>query len=167
LNNRHVFSVFLLITLVLLAEGLVLQHFKGQAPCPLCVIQRAGFVLIGLIALVALLRQPQQRGAAAYFAALALTALAGLGVAVRHVWLLHHPKFGCGIDVLEEFVNKLPTAKLLPWLFHASGECTAPREPVLGLQIPEWSVIWYSLMLLAAIFFLARCLSGARHSAAA
>ncbi len=167
MKTRRIFAGFVLIPLVLLAEGLVLQHFKGQAPCPLCVIQRAGFALIALIALVAALRQPRQRGAAAYFAALAVTALAGLGVAIRHVWLLHHPKFGCGIDVLEEFVNKLPTAKLLPWLFHASGECTAPREPVLGLQIPEWSVIWFSLALLGAIFFLARCLSAARASAAA
>lgn len=167
MKTRYVFAGFLLIPLVLLVEGLVLQHLKGQAPCPLCVIQRAGFVLLALIALVALLRQPRERGAAAYFAALAVTALAGLGVAARHVWLLFHPKFGCGIDVLEEFVNKLPTAKLLPWLFHASGECTAPREPVLGLQIPEWSVIWFSLMLLASIFFFVRSLSAARARAVA
>ena len=65
MKTRYVFAGFLLIPLVLLAEGLVLQHLKGQAPCPLCVIQRAGFVLVGLIALVALLRQPRERGAAA------------------------------------------------------------------------------------------------------
>ena len=166
-KSRMVFAGFVLVPLALLAGALVLQHVKGQAPCPLCVMQRAGFVLFALIALVAAIHQPRRRGAAAYCAALALTALSGLGVAIYHVWVLFHPKFGCGIDVLEEFVNKLPTAKLLPWLFHASGECTATHEPVLGLQVPEWSLIWFSLLFLAAIFFAAKCLSAARAGAPA
>jgi disulfide bond formation protein DsbB len=98
---------------------------------------------------------------------LALAALAGMGIALRHVWVLYHPKFGCGIDVLEQIVNDLPTAKLLPWLFHASGECTAPHEPILGLQVPEWALIWFSLLFLSAIVFAFKCLSGARERAAA
>jgi len=167
LNSRSVFAGFVLIPLALLAEALVLQHVKGQIPCPLCVLQRAGFVLVALIALAAAVHKPGRRGAAAYCAALALVSLTGLGVALRHVWVLYHPKFGCGIDALEQIVNDLPTAKLLPWLFHAGGECSAPHEPVLGLQVPEWSVIWFSLLLLAAIFFAARFLSAARAGAAA
>ncbi len=167
LNPRRVFAGFALVCFALLGEALVLQHLKGQAPCPLCVMQRAGFLLFGLIALAGAIHQPRRRGAAAYAAALALVALAGLGVAVRHVWLLHHPKFGCGIDVLEQFVNELPTASLLPWLFHASGECTAPHEPTLGLQVPEWSLIWFSLLFLAASFFAYKSLSAARAPTAA
>ena len=167
LKSRMVFAGFVLIPLVLLAEALVLQHVKGQEPCPLCVMQRAGFVLFALIAIAAAIQHPRGRAAAAYAAALALTALAGLGVAIRHVWVLFHPKFGCGIDVLEEFVNNLPTAKLLPWLFHASGECTASHEPLLGLQVPEWSLIWFSLLFLAATVFAAKCWSAARAGAPA
>ena len=166
LKFRWVFAGFALIPLALLAEALVLQQLKGQAPCPLCVLQRAGFLLVALIALVAAIRAPRRRGAAGYCAALALVSLTGLGVAIRHVWVLYHPKFGCGIDLLEEFVNRLPTAKLLPWLFHASGECTAQHDPVLGLQVPEWSLIWFSLLALAAISFAAKCLSAARAGAA-
>lgn len=161
------FAGFALIPLALLAEALILQHLKGQAPCPLCVLQRAGFLLFALIALIAAVHQPRQRAAAGYSAALGMVALAGLGAAIRHVWVLYHPKFGCGIDVLEQFVNDLPTSKLLPWLFHASGECTAPHEPILGLQVPEWSLIWFSLLLLAAMAFAFKCLSGARSGAAA
>ena len=165
LSPRRVFAGFALIALALLAEALILQHFKGQAPCPLCVLQRAGFVLVALIALLAAIHGPRHRGAAGYAAALALAALAGLGVAIRHVWVLYHPKFGCGIDALEQFVNDLPTARLLPWLLHASGECTAPHEPILGLQVPEWSLIWFSLLFLAAIFCVFKYLSAARAGA--
>lgn len=167
LSPRRVFAGFALIPLALLAEALILQHLKGQAPCPLCVLQRAGFVLVALIALAGAIQQPQRRGAAGYAAALALAALAGMGVAIRHVWVLYHPKFGCGIDALEQFVNELPTSKLLPWLFHASGECTSPHEPILGLQVPEWSLIWFGLLFLAAAFFAFNSLSAARAGAAA
>ena len=159
------FAGFALVPLALLALALILQHLKGQAPCPLCVLQRAGFLLYALIALAAAIHQPRQRAAAAYAAALALAALAGLGVAIRHVWVLYHPKFGCGIDLLEQFVNDLPTARLLPWLLHASGECAAPHEPILGLQVPEWSLIWFSLLLLASILFAFKSLSAARAPA--
>ncbi len=159
------FAGFALVPLALLALALILQHLKGQAPCPLCVLQRAGFLLYALIALTAAIHQPRQRAAAAYAAALALAALAGLGVAIRHVWVLYHPKFGCGIDLLEQFVNDLPTARLLPWLLHASGECAAPHEPILGLQVPEWSLIWFSLLLLASILFAFKSLSAARAPA--
>lgn len=164
LKSRRVFAGFALLALALLSEAMVLQHLKDQAPCPLCVMQRAGFVLIALIALVAVIRRPQRP--AGYYAALALAALAGLGVAIRHVWLLYHPKFGCGIDVFEQFVNDLPTARLLPWLFHARGECTAPHEPILGLQVPEWSAIWFSAVFLAALVFALKSRSAARAGTA-
>jgi disulfide bond formation protein DsbB len=167
MSPRQVFAGFALIPIALLAEALILQHLQGQPPCPLCVLQRAGFVLFALIALVAAIHQPRRRGAAGYSAALALAALAGMGIAMRHVWVLYHPKFGCGIDLLEQIVNDLPTAKLLPWLFHASGECTAPHERLLGLQVPEWALIWFSLLFLGAIVFAFKCLSGARERAAA
>lgn len=167
LSPGRVFAGFALIPLALLAEALILQHLKGQAPCPLCVLQRAGFLLVALIALVAAIHQPRRRGAAGYGAALALAALAGLGVAIRHVWVLYHPKFGCGIDRLEQFVNDLPTARLLPWLLHASGECAARHESILGLQVPEWSLIWFSLLFLAAIVFAFKCLTAARAGAMA
>jgi len=166
LSSRQVFAGFALIPFAFIVEALILQHFKGQAPCPLCVMQRAGFLLFALVALAAAIHQPRQRGAARYGAALGLVALAGLGVAARHVWVLYHPKFGCGIDKLEQFVNELPTAKLLPWLFHASGECATPHDPVLGLQVPEWSLIWFSVLLLAAFSYAFKCRSAARTGAA-
>lgn len=167
LTPRRVFAAFTLIPLALLAEALVLQHFDGQAPCPLCVLQRAGYLLVALIALAAATHQPQGRGSAIYAAGIALASFSGAGVALWHVWTLHHPKFGCGIDVMEQFVNKLPTAKLLPWLFHASGECAAQHKAILGLQVPEWSLIWFSLLFLAAMLFAIKGAHSARPGALA
>jgi disulfide bond formation protein DsbB len=153
LSPRLVFAGFALIPLGLLGEALILQHLQGQAPCPLCILQREAFFLFGLIALVAAIHNPRRRGAAIYAGGLAFASLAGMGVASWHVWSLYHPKFGCGIDVMEQFVNNLPTAKLLPFIFYASGDCSARNDPIFGLVVPEWSLAWFSVMLLAAVFF--------------
>jgi disulfide bond formation protein DsbB len=83
------------------------------------------------------------------------------------VWTLYHPKFGCGIDVMEEFVNNLPTAKLLPFLFHASGDCTARYDPMFGLQVPEWAIVWFSAFLAGAVLFAVKWLRAAPAPAAA
>lgn len=152
LTRRRVLAAFALIPFALLAEGLILQHFQGQPPCPLCVLQRGAFFLIGAIALVAVVHDPRRRGAAIYAVAMAFAALSGLGVAIWQVWNLYHPKFGCGIDVMEAFVNELPTAKLLPFLFRASGDCSTRYEPLFGLQVPEWAIVWFSAFLLGAVF---------------
>jgi disulfide bond formation protein DsbB len=167
LNPRRVFAGFALIPLALLAEALILQHLKGVAPCPLCILQREGFALVALVALVAAVHNPPRRGAAAYAGGIALAALAGLGVAIWHVWTLHHPKFSCGIDLIEQFVNDLPTAKLMPFIFYANGECAAKHEPIFGLAVPEWALIWFSLLILAAFFFIYKWLAGAPARAAA
>jgi disulfide bond formation protein DsbB len=155
-----------LIPLGLLGEALFLQHFRGQAPCPLCILQREAIFLFGLIALAAAVHNPQRHGAAIYAAGLALAALAGMGVAIWHVWSLHHPKFGCGIDVMEQFVNNLPTARLLPFIFYASGDCTAHNDPIFGLVIPEWSLAWFTLLFLAGVFFAVKWRSAAPARAA-
>ena len=167
LTPRRVFAGFTLIPLGLLAEALILQHLMGQAPCPLCILQREGFFLLALVALVAAVHNPSRRGAAAYAGGLALAALSGLGVAIWHVWTLHHPKLGCGIDVMEKIVNDMPTAKLLPFIFYASGDCSARHDPILGLMVPEWSLAWFSMVLLAAIFFVVKWLRAAPAQAAA
>ena len=167
LTPRRVFAAFALIPLALLAEALILQHLQGQAPCPLCILQREGFFLFGLIALAAVVHNPQRRGAAIYAAGMALASLSGLGVAIWHVWTLHHPKFGCGIDVMEQFVNNLPTAKLLPFIFYANGDCSARHDPIFGLMVPEWALIWFSLLLLGVIFFVVKSLRAAPAVAAA
>ena len=92
---------------------------------------------------------------------MALASIAGLGVAIWPVWTLHHPKFGCGIGVMEQFVNNLPTAKLLPFIFYASGDCSARDDPILGLVVPEWALTWFAALFLTTVFLAYKWLSAA------
>lgn len=86
------------------------------------------------------------------FHALALLSAAyGVSVAGRQVWLLSHPETSCGIDPLEIWINQFQLSKDIPWLFKADGLCSAKLPAILGLQVPEWSLFWFSVLFLVLL----------------
>lgn len=166
-TRRQVFKAFVVVPFTLLAAALLLQHFAGQKPCPLCILQREGFLLAGLIAFAAALRNPGRRGALIYLGAMLLSLLAGMAAAIRHLWVIHQPLFDCGFDPVEKIVNGLFLAKLMPWFFHASGDCAHHLEPIYGLSLPEWSLAWFVVLAAAATYFLLRWSTSRDESAGA
>ena len=138
--------------LALVGAALYLQHVKDLLPCPLCVIQRYLFLAIALCCFVGALGDKPRLGAGLGLAG----ALGGLGVVGKHLWVLAHPGFSCGIDPMETILNKIPTATALPWLFRADGLCEDARDTLLGLSIPQWSAIWFVLLTGALVYLLVR-----------
>jgi disulfide bond formation protein DsbB len=142
-TSRPVLFVVALVSFALLGFALYLQHVQNMLPCPLCIIQRYAFAAVGLISL---LFAVLPRGATKVGASLGtLAALSGAGVAGWHLWVKAHPTVSCGIDPLETSLNKIPTAELLPFLFKADGLCTAEYAPIIGLSIPQWSLLWFAV----------------------
>jgi disulfide bond formation protein DsbB len=140
---KPVLALVALIAIGLLGVGLYLQLVKEMLPCPLCILQRYGFALTALVCLITVALPNQYLRAGAAVASLA--SIAGAGVAIRHLWVKAHPTISCGIDVLEVFLNKIIFANWLPTLFEADGLCTTEYDPILGLSIPAWSLIWFAL----------------------
>ena len=128
----------------LLGFALYLQHGLQMQPCPLCVIQRYVFAGVALACLIALLLP--RGGARAVSVLAALGALGGAGVAGWHIYVKANPTVSCGIDPLETALNRIPTAELLPFLFKADGLCSADYAPILGLSIPQWSLVWFVIL---------------------
>lgn len=60
------------------------QLVNGELPCPLCLLQRAGFLLLAIGPVMAVARGPR----AAYYGVTILAGLAGAGFAMRQI-LLH------------------------------------------------------------------------------
>lgn len=140
-TSRSLFLAVGVIPLALIAYALYLQHVQGMQPCPLCVIQRYAFLAVSLIGFIfaALPRGATRTGASLGV----LAALSGAGVAAWHLWVKAHPTISCGIDPLETSLNRIPTAELMPFLFQADGLCATEYAPILGLSIPQWSLIWF------------------------
>lgn len=152
LNPRQVFLAMVLACAGLIAFALYLQHSLGLEPCPMCILQRYAFIVVGVIALAAAIHNPALVGRRIYSGLLAVMAATGGGIAIRHVYLEHNPPkiFDCGADVgfmLESF----PLTQALPMIFRGTGDCTKVPWRFLGLSIAEWSLICFATLIVAAI----------------
>jgi protein dithiol:quinone oxidoreductase len=134
--------------LALVGLALYFQIVKGEDPCPLCIIQRYFFVLVAVFAFLgAGLRG--WRGIAVLETLAAISALGGVVTAARHVYLQAHPGFSCGFDALQPVVDSLPPAHWLPQVFKVAGLCETIYPPILGLSIPQWSLVAFVVIFLA------------------
>ncbi|WP_114662000.1 disulfide bond formation protein B [Polynucleobacter necessarius] len=153
---QYLYLSFISLSLVIFAVILQQVGYQGVSflPCPLCILQRVGYLGIGISCLFAASFHSSRK----FFHIVAiLSAIYGLGVAARHVWLLSHPGASCGIDPLETWINQFQLAQGLPWLFKADDLCSAKLPAILGLQVPEWSLLWFTfLLLILLVTFLRR-----------
>lgn len=139
----------------LIGYALYLQLVENLLPCPLCVVQRIAYWLVGLTALVAFFHLPQTLGRRVYGALVAVFAFSGAAVAVRHAWLVRYPEaFECGISPEEEFLNALPLARWWPSMFEANGDCADVTWKFASLTLPDWSAIFFIIFGGLAVYLL-------------
>ena len=129
----------------LLAYALYTQFYLGLDPCPLCIFQRIGIALLGVVFLAAALHHPRGRGGAwGYALLLGAAALATLAVAARHVYVQSLPpgslpSCGAPLAVLLKFT---PLWQVIRKVLTGSGECGEVNWRFLGLAMPAWVLIW-------------------------
>ena len=80
-----------LVCAALLGYALYSQFRLGLEPCPLCIFQRIGIALTGVMFLLAALQHPRGGGRTVYAVLIALAALATAAVAARHLYVQSLP----------------------------------------------------------------------------
>jgi disulfide bond formation protein DsbB len=151
--RRWLYLAGALIVAALFGSALYLQYMLHQDPCPLCMVQRVIFIIIGALFAVAAMFNAGRVASRVYSVLIALFALSGVGVASRHIWIQHLPADqvpACGPG-LNYMLKHFPMSDVLQELMHGSGECAAKGWTFLTLGIPEWSLIWYILLGIFAI----------------
>ena len=154
LTPRLRFAAGFAICAGLLGFAYYLQYVDMQDPCPLCMVQRVAFYVLGAIFLLAALHGPARRGRMIYGVAAFLTAALGAAVAARHVWLQHLPAHqvpSCGPD-LAYMLKKFPLADVLTKVLMGSGQCAEAGWTLLGLTIAGWSLLWLVVLGLLALY---------------
>lgn len=142
----------------LLGWAYYLQHIQGVEPCPLCLVQRLFYYATGTVFVVAALHHPARMGGSIYGALAALFAAGGAATASRQVWLQHLPADKvpqCGPDLMFMLEN-LPLATTLKKLVAGSGECAKVDWTFLGFSTAEWSLLWFVLLALYALWLAAK-----------
>jgi disulfide bond formation protein DsbB len=151
LSYRLVSFGLFLASVVGMAFALYLQHYQHLDPCPLCIFQRVGLMIMGVFALMAAIHNPKALWARRTYAALAgLGMLWSTGVAARHVWLQHLPPEdvpACGPG-LDYWMNVFPMQEVVQKVLHGSGECAKVDWTLLGLSLPHWSLAFFAGLLL-------------------
>lgn len=158
-SSKPLLLLIALACIAMLGVGLYLQLALEMLPCPLCILQRYAFAALALLCLTTVFMPASLLRAGAALSALA--AITGAGIAIRHLWIKAHPSISCGIDPLETSLNKIFIAEWLPTLFQADGLCTTEYEPILGLSIPQWSLVWFTIFSIALILIALRARSNA------
>ncbi|SDV51110.1 disulfide bond formation protein B [Chitinasiproducens palmae] len=163
-RDAHLYALLGIVCVALVAGAVYLQLAKGEDPCPLCIMQRYAFLLIAIFAFAT--AASRAGGVRIAFKVLTLlSALAGIGIAARHVWVQSHPSFSCGFDTLQPLVDGLPPAQWLPTLFRTAGLCETLYPPLLGLSLPTWSLIAFVVAAAAVLSnLLARRRAGAMRA---
>lgn len=131
---------------VALIAALVLQHLFAWEPCPLCILQR--LAVIGVLAGSGLAWVIGGEGSGRKGALVVTGAftLSGILACLAHLWVLWGPASqSCGPS-LKQWVGAMVEA--LPgsgWLFSATADCALASDTLLGLPLPCWALLLFSL----------------------
>jgi disulfide bond formation protein DsbB len=128
----------------LMAYALFVQYGLSEEPCPLCILQRVAVITTGAIFLLAWLHNPASlRLRRLYGALIVLAAVAGIGIAARHIYVINAPPGAvaeCGAS-LDYMMDVLPLHEVLGKVLSGSGECAKVTWRFLGFSMPFWVLV--------------------------
>lgn len=149
------YFVMTIVTGAMLGYAYYAQFVLKLEPCPLCILQRIAFIAFFVVCLLATLHGPSSWGKRVYAVLASLSAMAGILVAGRHVWLQHLPADqvpACGPG-LGFMLDAFPLSKTLKMVFTGSGECAKVDWSLMGLSMPEWTLISFVLLYVGVLYF--------------
>ncbi|MEM7054567.1 MAG: disulfide bond formation protein B [Pseudomonadota bacterium] len=157
-SPRVIFGLILIGCVALLAFAYYAQYVWYMDPCPLCILQRIAFMVMGFGALLGLIHG--SRGAARWLYVLVIWAggVWGLITAGRHIWLQNLPPdqvpdCGPGFAFIQEQDG---LAAAIRMAFEGTGDCSLISWQFLGLSMPGWTLVWYAVLMLLSLFALRR-----------
>ncbi|AJE13963.1 disulfide bond formation protein B [Stutzerimonas balearica] len=148
-SPRSPFVLAFLACVLMIAAALYLEHVMGLAPCPLCIVQRICVIGFGVVCLLAAIHGPAATGRRLYAGFAALFALFGGATAIRQIWLQSIPadELPACLPSLEYMMEALPFQEIARLVLHGTAECAEVNWTMLGLSIPEWSLLGFIAML--------------------
>lgn len=153
---RAQFALGFVLCASLLGYALYVQYGMFMMPCPLCILQRVAFAGMALFFLLGALAGGARRWLRRTVATLvALFAAFGAGVAGWHLRLQNLPASevpSCsGMDI-GYMLDAFPLQKVISKVFTGSGECAQVDWTFLGVSMPGWTLIWFVLLGVAALW---------------
>lgn len=152
-NPRLPFVAACVICFGLVGGGVLMAQLLNLAACPLCILQRMLYLLLGSVSVIGIVAASSHIGRRILAEVMAGIAATGLFVAGYQVWIQRFAReTNCSADQpwWEHLVDW--AGARVPLLFQANGLCSDPAWKFLGLSIAEWSLIAFGTLLALAVF---------------
>ncbi|MDP9065235.1 MAG: disulfide bond formation protein B [Pseudomonadota bacterium] len=143
MTARTANGIGLLACAALLAYAYYAQEVLHLEPCPLCIFQRMGFLLLAVLFAGAAAQDPVGWGRRVYAGLLGSSALLTAAIAARHLYIQSLPPgsvAACGAS-LDFMLKVFPLNDVLMKVLTGSGECAKVEWRYLGLSMPGWVLI--------------------------
>ncbi len=143
-----------LVGFAVLGGAYYLELSVGLQPCPLCMVQRYIMLLLCILFLLGGLLPLTNFARRFYHFFVWLITSVGVGVAARHIWLLFQPPGtapSCEAS-LSLLVQYLPLKEVALLILQGTGDCDKAAWYFLDLNLPEWSLVFFSLLWLVALW---------------
>ena len=143
-------------TVVFLAYAMYTEVYQFLNPCPLCMVQRYIYALIGILFLMTFIKPPIGWGRKLSGIVISLVAILGMVVSAWHVRLQflppeEVPDCGPGLDYMLDF---FPLKDIVKELINGSGDCAEVIWSFWGLSMPTWSFICFLGFFFYTIFWM-------------
>ena len=128
---------------ILMGTGIFIENVLELEPCPLCLMQRIWFIVVGIIGCAGLAHGSRR---AVYPCLAIVAALVGGGFSVRQLWLQSLPADqvpACGPG-LEYMLEVFPLSEVLISMTSGTGDCAEVLWTMLGLSIPAWALVGFT-----------------------
>lgn len=153
-SYRTAYLVGLLICALLVGYAWFAELFLHITPCLLCWLQRFSFWFAAAGFLLGGLHAPASRWRWVYTAIAVVGCAVGVAVACRQLWLQNLPAgtlHSC-LPPLSYLMDNFTMIETLKMVLEGSQDCAQVHWRFLGLTMAGWTLIWYVLLGLWALW---------------
>lgn len=129
--------------------ALVLQHGFNMQPCAWCTVQRLVYLLIGAIALVAVVAKGLLT-TRILMSVIALLGTCGM-IAALYQHFVASQSASCKLTFADKLMINSGLDGGIPWLFQATALCQDANIPLVGVPFAIWSLALFAVITVIAL----------------
>lgn len=144
-SYRKFYLYSLIACALILSASFFVEHYLFYLPCPLCILQRICYMVIGITSLLACLHNPKKLFKYLYPIFTIFISFLGIALTIRQIYLQHLPKdqLPSCLGGLLDILNSHPLLEALGQILQGGAECGDTSLLIFGLTMATWSLLLF------------------------
>lgn len=157
-THRYIYAVNFFICAILCGVSFFYNSLQHLPLCPLCSLQLLIYYIIALTSLITFFVLPHRGGRIGYGIFIMVITGLGIGILSRQLWMDNLPglsSYPCAPDMMTLFLGGNMTAFFNSFA-QIYNHCVLNNWRLLGLAMPQWSMIFMAFLFLTGIYAVTR-----------